>query len=90
MDIAQRFAKNLIRYRKRAGITQEELAWRASIHRTQIGLIERGRRSPRLSTLVKLAGALSVPPDRLLEGISWEPPSGAPEGEFRVSEPKGE
>jgi transcriptional regulator with XRE-family HTH domain len=90
VDIAQRFAENLIRHRKLAGMTQEELAWRASIHRTQISLIESGKRSPRLETLVKLAGALSISPDQLLEGISWAPAPSAQEGEFRVSEPKDE
>lgn len=75
MDIAGRFGQNLTRCRKRAKISQEELGIRASLHRTQIGVLERGGRLPRIDTLVKLAGALSVSPCDLLEGIVWRPGS---------------
>lgn len=75
MDIAARFGENLKRSRERARLSQEELAVRASLHRTQIGLLERGSRLPRIDTLVKLAGALSIPPGTLLEGIEWRPGS---------------
>jgi transcriptional regulator with XRE-family HTH domain len=68
-----RFAENLIRCRKRAGLSQEETAVRASLHRTAVGQIERQERIPRIDTLIKLAGALSVSPSELLEGLAWEP-----------------
>jgi transcriptional regulator with XRE-family HTH domain len=61
------------RSRKAAGLTQEELAFRAAIHRTQVSLLENGGRMPRVHTLVCLAGALGVTPNDLLEGIVWEP-----------------
>lgn len=73
MNIAERFGKNLNRARKRAGISQEEAAVRASLHRTEIGLLERGERLPRIDTAIKLAGAVGVDPADLLEGISWKP-----------------
>lgn len=73
MNIAQQFARNLRRARKEARISQEELGFRASLHRTQIGTLERGGHLPRLDTIVKLAGALSVPPERLMRGIRWTP-----------------
>jgi len=41
-EIARRFGQNLRRARKRAAMSQEELAVGASLHRTEIGLIERG------------------------------------------------
>ncbi|HYP54907.1 MAG TPA: helix-turn-helix transcriptional regulator [Solirubrobacterales bacterium] len=75
MTVASRFAENLIRCRERAGLSQEELGARASLHRTEIGKLESGTRAPRIDTLVKLAGALSVQPSELLEGIDWEPAS---------------
>jgi len=75
MDIAGRFGENLTRHRKQAGISQEELGIRASLHRTQIGILERGARLPRIDTLVKLAGALSISPCDLLDGIAWRPGS---------------
>jgi transcriptional regulator with XRE-family HTH domain len=75
MDVAGRFGENLARCRKRADLSQEELGLRAGMSRAQIGVLERGERLPRIDTLVKLAGALSVPPDELLRGIDWRPGS---------------
>ena len=71
--VAASFGANLARVRERNGITQEELSFRASLHRTEIGLLERGGRLPRIDTLAKLAGALGVPASSLLDGIAWEP-----------------
>jgi transcriptional regulator with XRE-family HTH domain len=71
--MSERFAKNLAQLRQAAGYSQEELAFRAAIHRTQVSLLESGARMPRVETLVKLAGALEVSPDAILEGIVWEP-----------------
>lgn len=73
MTVAEQFGANLSRLREQSGVTQEELAFRASLHRTEIGLLERGGRIPRIDTLAKLAGALGVFPADLLEGIAWEP-----------------
>jgi transcriptional regulator with XRE-family HTH domain len=83
VEIAARFGKNLNRCRKRAGLSQEEVGIRASLHRTEIGLLERGERVPRIDTVIKLAGALSVPPGELIEGIDWSPGS-ANRGSFSV------
>lgn len=73
MTVAQCFGANLARVREQSDITQEELAFRASLHRTEIGLLERGGRIPRIDTLAKLAGALGVTPAALLDGIEWRP-----------------
>jgi len=73
MNIAARFGENLARCRKRAKLSQEELAVMASLHRTAVGQIERGERVCRVDTLVKLAGSLGVPPGDLLDGMEWEP-----------------
>lgn len=73
MSVAKRFGENLRRARKRTGLSQEETAVRATLHRTEIGLLERGERLPRIDTLVKLAGALDADPADLLDGIAWEP-----------------
>jgi transcriptional regulator with XRE-family HTH domain len=86
MTIAERFGKNLNRARKRAGVSQEDLALLASLHRTEIGLLERGERMPRIDTVVKLAGALSVPIDDLIDGIDWKPGS-VQRGGFGVAPP---
>lgn len=73
LEIAALFAENLVRCRKRAGMSQEELGIGASLHRTEISQLERGLRVARIDTLVKLAGALSVSPCELIEGIVWSP-----------------
>jgi transcriptional regulator with XRE-family HTH domain len=83
VDIAARFGENLVRCRKRAGLSQEELGFRASLHRTEIGMLERGIRLARIDTLVKLAGAMGVEPGELLDGLDWDA-GGTRLGSFRV------
>lgn len=87
MDVYERFAENLLSLRQRRRMSQEELAVRAAINRTQISLMEGGKRLPRLDALVKLAGALEVEVPRLTEGIVWEPTI-TTDGRFEVSEPQ--
>jgi transcriptional regulator with XRE-family HTH domain len=70
---SERFAANLRRLRGETGFSQETVAFRAGMHRTQISLLEGGERMPRVETLVKLAGALGATPSDLLDGIDWEP-----------------
>jgi transcriptional regulator with XRE-family HTH domain len=72
MDKRDRFAVNLRRARETAGISQEELAERCEVHRTEISLLERGGREPRLGTMVKLATALGTTAEALCEGIGWD------------------
>ena len=69
--LAVHFGQNLHRCRKHSGLSQETLAVRASLHRTEIGLLERGERLPRIDTLLKLAGGLGLAPEALLDGIAW-------------------
>ncbi len=44
-------------------------------------MLERGIRLARVDTLVKLAGALEIPPEELLEGLVWTPGEPRP-GQF--------
>jgi len=71
-EAARRFGINVLECRGRAGFSQQKTADRAGIHRTEVSLIEGGKRVPRLDTIVKLAGAVGVDPCALLEGIAWE------------------
>lgn len=74
MEVARRFGENLRRHRKAADISQEELGLRCSLHRTEIGLLERGARVPRIDTLIKIASGLGIRIDcALLDGIAWTP-----------------
>ena len=73
MNIAEQFGDNLMQTRKLADLSQDELAVRASVHRTEISQLERGLRVARIDTLVKLAASLEASPSELLAGITWEP-----------------
>lgn len=73
MNVAKRFGENLTRLRKRADLSQDDLAARASVHRTAISQMERGLRVVRIDTLVKLAACVEAVPAELLEGIVWTP-----------------
>ena len=84
MNVAERFGENLREARKRAGLSQEALAVRASLHRTEIGLVERGERSVLLETAIKLAGAAGVPLADLVAGFEWSPGSSQP-GRFEAT-----
>jgi transcriptional regulator with XRE-family HTH domain len=46
--------------RQAAGLTQEELAFKAQIHRTYVSLLERNKKSPTLDTFLRLTAALGV------------------------------
>jgi transcriptional regulator with XRE-family HTH domain len=73
VNVAERFGDNLRRQRKLADLSQDEVAFRASVHRTEVSQLERGLRHARVDTVAKLAGALEVDPGELFVGIVWEP-----------------
>ena len=70
-EFARCFGENLVRARRAADISQEALSFEAGVHRTEIGMLERGVRVPLLDTAVKLASALGVPLDELVRGVEW-------------------
>ncbi|HVD40098.1 MAG TPA: helix-turn-helix transcriptional regulator [Solirubrobacterales bacterium] len=84
-EVAVKFGRNLFRCRRRAAMSQEELGRLASLHRTEIGMLEQGTRLARVDTLMKLAGSLSVSPLELLDGIHWTPAS-SDAGSFTISD----
>lgn len=59
-SVRQQFAENLRSHRERLNLSQEELADICDLHRTEISLLERCKRSPRLETIVVLARALGL------------------------------
>jgi transcriptional regulator with XRE-family HTH domain len=69
--VRTQFAANLRTHRNRAGLSQEALADLCGLHRTEISLLERCKRSPRLETIVILSRGLQLrSPGELLEDIS--------------------
>lgn len=61
-------AENIKSFRRRKGLSQEELAEQCGLHRTYIGSVERHERNVTLSTLEILASTLGVTVPDLLTG----------------------
>lgn len=65
-SVAKHFGEALATFRLERGLSQEELAHNAGLHRTFISLVERGKRQPTLATIFDLAEALGVRPSTLV------------------------
>ena len=63
----KQFGKRLRKLRKEMGLSQEELGFRAGLHRTYIGSIERAEQNISVDNIHKLAKALKIPPDELFK-----------------------
>ena len=63
------FGQVLRQIRARHSLSQDELAFRAGYHRTYIGQLERGEKSPSLRTIYNLAKTLGVAPSALLRRV---------------------
>lgn len=61
------FAARLRELRQAAGLSQEDLAGDAGLHRNYVGMLERAQQSATLDAICKLAMALKVRPAALLE-----------------------
>lgn len=70
MKSAKEILGNNIRLaRLEKGLSQEDLAELAGLHRTYIGSVERGERNVSLENIVAISKALHLVPTKLLEGI---------------------
>ncbi|MCP1850516.1 MULTISPECIES: helix-turn-helix domain-containing protein [Bradyrhizobium] len=58
--------RNVRKFRKQRGMTQEELAFESEIDLTYVGGIERGKRNPSLLVMARIADVLAIPLSRLL------------------------
>lgn len=76
MTLRDRFSANLLRQRRKTGMSQQRLGDLSGLHRTEISLLERSGREPRLGTLLKLAAALDCNVEDLCKGARWLPKSG--------------
>jgi two-component system, response regulator len=65
-DVKQEFGTSVKSWRGKRGISQEELAGRAGLHRTYISDVERGVRNVSLESIEKLARALEIPVEILV------------------------
>lgn len=64
--IAISFGKRVRDERARKGLSQEQLAELAHVHRTYIGMVERGEKNITLGNIAKIAKALKLPVSELL------------------------
>jgi len=85
--VMRQLGRRIKRRRNFLELSQESLAERADIHRTQISSYENGERMPFTSTLIKLAAALGMSVGRLLAGIEWEVVAGPPLRDPREEDP---
>ncbi|MEY8841106.1 helix-turn-helix domain-containing protein [Cribrihabitans sp. XS_ASV171] len=67
MDIKAVVGRNVKQHREAKGLSQEQLAFEADLHRTYVSGVERGVRNPTVLIVAKLANALGVEPSKLLE-----------------------
>jgi len=66
-EILIKFGKKVREERTRLGLSQEELANRARIHRTYVGMIERAEKNITLENIEKIAKALEISLDNLMK-----------------------
>ena len=67
MDVQRRLGLQIQRLRTAKGWSQEELAYRADIHRTYISGLERGLRNPTVTVVERLVKALGCTWSDLLD-----------------------
>jgi CheY-like chemotaxis protein/DNA-binding XRE family transcriptional regulator len=60
VDVKKMFGSSVKTWRKRLGISQEELAERAELHRTYVSDVERGARNLSLESITRMAHALNI------------------------------
>lgn len=65
--ILVQFGINVRNFRKAKGLSQEELAFIAGLHRTYIGMIERAEKNITLLNIEKIAVALNIPITDLMD-----------------------
>jgi len=65
-EILVRFGQRVREERLKQGLSQEQLAELAGVHRTYIGMIERAEKNITLENIEKLAKALNLKPEELL------------------------
>jgi len=59
-DVVVSFGRRVRQVRLKQGMSQEELAYRAGLHRTYVGMIERAEKNITLRNIRKIADALGV------------------------------
>lgn len=69
MEISRAFGTVLRKYRKLAGLSQEQLALQCDLDRTYIGLLERAERQPSITTIFIICEVLKMKPHELIKEV---------------------
>jgi len=64
--ILEKFGERVRQERLKQNLSQEKLASRAEVHRTYIGMIERAEKNITLESIEKIANALKISLDKLM------------------------
>lgn len=75
-------AANIRKYRKQAGLSQEQLAEKTGLHRTYVGGIEQRRINVSVKNVEKIAQALGIDPALLLLTENTSHPRSGSDGEI--------
>jgi transcriptional regulator with XRE-family HTH domain len=65
-----KFGERVREIRKEKGLSQEELAHKANLHRTYIGMIERAEKNITLVNIEKITNALEISIKDIFNGIT--------------------
>jgi len=68
-EILVKFGKQVRKERLKQNLTQDELAARAGVHRTYIGMIERAEKNITLENIEKIARALNLKIEDIFKGM---------------------
>lgn len=71
-DITKHFGQRVRYYRKKQGLSQEQLAELCELHPTYIGQLERGEKNASLETIMHICNGLRVTPSQIFEYFSEE------------------
>lgn len=69
MSIQEAFGNILRQYRISSGLSQEQLSFKADLHRTYVGSVERGERNISLVNIMALCKALKIKPSELFKNL---------------------
>jgi DNA-binding XRE family transcriptional regulator len=67
--IEQAFGQIIRELRRDRGLSQEELGFESGLHRTYVSLLERGKKSPTLTTLLQVGAALDIAPSEIVRRV---------------------
>lgn len=68
-DILKKFGRIVRNERQKLGISQEELASRADVHRTYIGMVERGEKNITIKNIERICRALNISIHDIFKGF---------------------